>query len=173
MSHWFYITPEEYELAAAIGVDSENLNRRVRLLGWNKQRALTTPLEKKTDRRHWAEIARQNGIGYYTFMTRVNQWGWDEERAATEQLQDRKATAANGTEKIRKIPAEIIRLTEQNGIAYHTMRARIRKGWDPREAATLPVASHSDAGKLGKAAVIAKYGDWNKFSFKEPKKVRA
>lgn len=34
MNHYFYITPEEYEQAATIGIDAENLSRRVRLLGW-------------------------------------------------------------------------------------------------------------------------------------------
>ncbi|MFF2016243.1 hypothetical protein [Paenibacillus sp. NPDC058177] len=168
MSHWFYITPEEYEQAAAIGIDSENLNRRVRLLGWDKSRALTTPLGKMTDRKYWANVAKQNGIGYYTFMNRINNLGWDEEKAATTPLQDRKTAAAHATEKGRKFPVELLRLAEQNGIAYHTMRARINKGWDPQEAATMAVGSHSDAGKLGKAAVIDKYGDWNRFSFKDP-----
>lgn len=172
MSHWFYITPEEYDQAAAIGIDSESLSRRVRLLGWDKHKAMTTPLGKITDRKYWAGVAKENGIGYYTFMNRVNNLGWEEEKAATEPLQDRKAAAACATEKVRKFPAEILRLAEKNGIAYHTMRARIRKGWDPRDAATLPVGTHSDAGKLGKAAVIAKYGDWNRFSFKEPQKTK-
>lgn len=162
----FYITPEEYEQAAANGIDPDNLSRRVRLLGWEKKKAINTPLQQNTNRKHWAKVAEENGIRYYTFMNRVNVWGWEEERAATEPLQDRRSAAAAGTEKIRKIPAEIIRLAEQNGIAYQTMRARIKKGWDPHEAATRPVATHSEAGKLGKAALIAKYGDFNKYSFK-------
>lgn len=166
MSHWFYITPEEYTQAAAIGVDSENLNRRVRLLGWNKEKAITTPLGKLTDRKVWVEIAKQNGIGYYTFMSRVNRYGWDEERAATTPLQDRKAMAAAATERIRIIPRELVQRAEQNGIAYDTLHARItRYGWNPEEAATRRTLTRQEIGRLGKQAVEARYGDWNRYAF--------
>ncbi|NRF91496.1 hypothetical protein HQN89_10740 [Paenibacillus frigoriresistens] len=160
MSHYFYITPEEYEKAALIGVDSESLSRRVRLLGWKKEKAINTPLGKITDRSKWAAIAKQNGIGYNTFMNRINNHGWNEERAATEPLQDRKAAAAKATEKIRIIPREFILLAEQNGIAYHTMRARVMKqGMGFEDAATKPVMSNSGAGKRGAAALRAREGD--------------
>ncbi|GED34982.1 hypothetical protein P9G84_22240 [Brevibacillus centrosporus] len=163
MSHYFYITPEEYTEAAKNGVDSENLNRRVRLLGWPKEKAIKTPLRRVTDRRKWVEIAKQNGIGYNTFMNRVNNHGWEMERAATEPLQDRRAAAAEATEKIRKIPRQYILLAEQNGIAYHTLHARVTKlGWDLERAATQPVMSHAEIGRIGAHNVRAKYGDWNR-----------
>ena len=47
----YYITPEEYEEAERNGVDAFNLERRIRLLGWNKQRAINTPLRKITNRK--------------------------------------------------------------------------------------------------------------------------
>lgn len=89
MGYDYYITPEEYERAASYGVDGFTLERRVRLLGWKKERAITTPIRKITNRKHWVKIAEANGIKYHTFMTRVNTWGWDMERAATEPIQDR------------------------------------------------------------------------------------
>jgi hypothetical protein len=60
-----------------IGVDAENLNRRVRLLGRKKERAIN---------------------GYQTFMNRINNHNWDKERAAAEPLQDRKAAASKATD---------------------------------------------------------------------------
>ncbi|MGO0058621.1 hypothetical protein ACTID9_00905 [Brevibacillus fluminis] len=172
MSHYFYITPDEYAEAAKNGVDSENLNRRVRLLGWPKDKAIQTPLRKLTDRRKWVEIAKRNGIGYSTFMNRVNNHGWGMERAATEPLQDRRAAAAEATEKIRKIPRKIIQLAEQNGIAYHTLHARVmRHGWDFERAATQPVMSHADIGRIGARNVRVKYGDWNRVYLNSGKKL--
>lgn len=39
LSHWFYITPEEYVEAEKIGVKSAMLDRRIREQGWTKERA--------------------------------------------------------------------------------------------------------------------------------------
>lgn len=171
MSHYFYITPDEYAEAANNGVDAFNLERRVRLLGWPKEKAISTPLRKLNDRKKWAKIAEQNGIGYYTFMNRVNNHGWDMERAATEPLQDRKAAAAMATEKIRIIPRKFIELASQNGIAYHTLHARVtRSGWDFQKAATQPVMTKSESGQIGAENVRARYGDWNRVYLNRGKK---
>lgn len=167
MSHYFYITPDEYKQAEENGVDPENLNRRVRLLGWKKDKAINTPLRKITDRSYWAGVAKGNGISYYTFTSRINIYGWDEERAATEAQQDFEAARNKGTDSIRKFPRIVMMLAEENGIAYHTVRARIKKGWNFYDAATSPVATHSEAGKIGKQKTIEKYGDWNRYSFKK------
>lgn len=148
------------------GVDPENLNRRVRLLGWKKEKAINTPLMSKIDRRKWVEIARKNGIGYNTFMNRVNNHGWSEERAATEPLQDRRAVAAFATEKIRIIPREYIELALKNGIAYYTLHARVtRHGWEFEKAATLPVMTKSELGKRGAKALREREGDWGALIF--------
>ncbi|QCT03762.1 hypothetical protein E6C60_3051 [Paenibacillus algicola] len=165
MSHYFYITPDEYNQAQKNGVDPENLNRRVRLLGWKKDKAINTPLRKITDHKYWADVAEKNGITYYTFTSRINVYGWSEERAATEPLQDFGSMREAGTDAIRKIPRIVLMLAEQNKLKYHTVRMRIKKGWGLYEAATVPVATHSEAGKIGKQKTIDLYGDWNRFSF--------
>lgn len=162
----FYITPTEYEQASMHGVDPQSLDRRVRLLGWDKNKAINTPIRNQTGRKYWAQIAMQNGIGYQTFMNRVNTRGWDEERAATLPLQDRKAAAAKATEAIRIIPSETLRLAEENGIAYHTLRMRLKRGWDTGRAATEAVWTNKEAGRRGKERTLELYGDWNRFSFK-------
>lgn len=157
----YYITPQEYESAASMPIEAENLNRRIRLLGWKKQKALTTPLRKLNNRRKWADIALENGIGYNTFMNRVNNHGYSEKRAATEHLQDRKAAAALATEKIRKIPRKLIELAESNGIAHTTLHARLKKGWDLNTAATRPLLTRSEIGRIGANNLQALQGDIN------------
>ncbi|BAU28187.1 hypothetical protein DFP93_101264 [Aneurinibacillus soli] len=166
VSHEFYITPEEYKRAQQNGIDAANLERRIHLLGWKKERAMNTPLREKLDRGEWAKIAEQNGIKYDTFMSRVNVYGWDEERAATQPLQDRKAAALKGTEKNRVYDPAHVELAAKNGIAYHTFVRRIKRGWDSERAATEPVMTASTAGRKGKEKTIELYGDWNRFSFK-------
>ena len=43
----FYITPEEYKIAAQNGINRKTLEDRIRKLGWNKERAINTPTKKK------------------------------------------------------------------------------------------------------------------------------
>ncbi len=169
MSHYFYITPEEYAEAEKVGVDPQSLDRRVRELGWKKEKAMTTPLGKITNRKKWAKVAEQNGIKYQTFMNRVNNWGWDEERAATEPLQDRAKTARDAAKnrKDRITNTSLVKKAEQNGISYHTYRARIKKGMDPEKAATTPLMSRSETGKKGYQRNLEKNGNFKDLIFKK------
>lgn len=82
------------------------LDRRVRQQGWNKQRAMTTPPRKLTNRLYWKAEAEKNGINYDTFMSRVNR-GWTMERAATQPLQtpeEIRQQALHATEHVRVYP---------------------------------------------------------------------
>lgn len=57
----YYISPEEYELASKIEITPFTLERRIRLLGWSKQRAMTTPVRKQKPRGYYRkknEIAK-------------------------------------------------------------------------------------------------------------------
>lgn len=111
MSHYFYITPEEYAEAERNGVDPFNLERRVRLLGWKKEVAIETPMRQLTDRKHWVAIAKENGIGYQTFMNRVNSCGWTEKEAATTPVISKSKQAQQmNRKKKRVVPKELIRL---------------------------------------------------------------
>lgn len=163
ISHYFYITPEEYEVAEKNGIDAHNLERRIRLLGWSKEKAINTPLRELNDRSYWVEVARKNGIKYQTFMNRVNNLGWDEERAATAPPNKHQFNGVH--EKVRIIPTEIIKLAEKNGIKYHTLRMRIKRGMDPHEAATKPLMSKSEAGKLGAKAYEEQHGRFHELIF--------
>lgn len=171
MSHWYYITPEEYEQAEAIGVDSQNLDRRVRLLGWKKDKAINTPLESFTDRSYWSRVAEENGIKYQTFYSRIVR-GWSEEKAATTPLVSKQEQLANANRGIKRIiPSHIIRLAEENNIKYHTLRERIRKGMDPHEAATRKLMTKSEIGKLGAKRYEEIHGRFHKLIFKPKEEV--
>ncbi|MCZ8518867.1 hypothetical protein [Paenibacillus caseinilyticus] len=152
MSHYFYITPEEYEEAELNGISPIILDRRVRELGWKKEKAMTVPVRKLTDRKRWRYVAEDNGISYQSFMSRIRR-GWSEEDAATKPLespQEVKEHALRASKCMQVYPSEFIALAEMNGIAYHTFRVRVKQlGWDYERAATQPVMSKSEIGKLG------------------------
>ncbi|WP_353853094.1 hypothetical protein [Dehalobacter restrictus] len=151
-SHHFYITPEEYELAAQNGIRPVLLDVRVRSLAWKKGRAITEPPKaKKRIDKHWVEVANQNGICYSTLRYRVNRLGWNIERAATQPLQDRKAQAKIAYEKSRKYPVEYLRLAAENGIKERTFHRRVEVGWDLNLAATRAPMTGHEIGLMTKA----------------------
>lgn len=162
----FYITPEEYEQAASIGISAFNLERRIRLLGWPKKRALTTPMRKQKPRgfySKWAKIAEHNGIKYDSFMTRLHN-GWTPERAATKPLESAeeiRQNALRATEHARVHPEKYLRIAEKNGIPYHTFHRRVKhSGWDYERAATEPLWTRQQMGKLGAQRLREREGDW-------------
>jgi hypothetical protein len=147
----FYITPEEYERAAKYGVRPALLEVRIRSLAWKKEKAITTPPQKKKRiAKEWVELAEKNGICYSTLKYRINVLGWEPERAATQPLQDRKKQAKIACEKSRKYPKEIIELAKKNGIPYDTFRNRVRAGWSLIDAATRPVMTRREIGLMTK-----------------------
>ena len=95
----YYITPAEYELAESMGICKRTLETRVRILGWDKKRATTTPLMTKKDisenlrkyPKEILELAESNGICYNTFYFRVNKLKWDVMRAATTPIRQSRA----------------------------------------------------------------------------------
>lgn len=169
MSHWFYITPEEYAAAAANGIRPRMLERRVREQGWDKETAMTTPPRKQTDRSRWRAVADQNGISYTTFMSRVNR-GWSEERAAKTPLEseeERREHAVRAFESVRKIPRFYIDLAARNGISHATLHLRIQRGWGLDRAATEPVLSKQECGRRGSAEVRRRHGDVHALIFQK------
>ncbi|MFN2746943.1 hypothetical protein ACINLE_17610 [Bacillus sp. z60-18] len=163
-SDW-YITPQEYERAAQHGVSKKRLNERIRQYGWGKERAITTPVQKRTTRAKWVEVAEANGIPRYTFYSRVCVLAWDEEQAATVPTLGRSETMRRGQKKsprskYRRFPAELIEQAKSNGINYNTFCFRVNKlGMEPSEAAIKPVRSHKEVSSLGLTACKEKYGN--------------
>lgn len=163
------------EQEAAIGVRPYTLDRRIRLLGWDKERAITTPPRKAADRSRWRSVAEGNGITPKQFYDRVTRRGWTEERAATEPLcspERYKELAAQASERNRKYPREIIELRKRNGISIQTFHYRVQVcGWPLERAATEPPWPREKIGRSGAEAVRLRYGDLHAGIFQ--KKVEA
>jgi hypothetical protein len=151
MSHYFYITPEEYQIAEQNGISAATLEVRVRSLAWQKERAINTQPHKKHRLGEWIKVAEQNGICYRTLNYRANQLGWDLERAATQPLQDLRAQAQYAREKGRIYPVEILETASRNGINYDTFRGRVKRGWTLTNAATRPTMTSRECGLQRKA----------------------
>lgn len=150
MSHYYYISPEEYLEAQFNGISSTLLETRIRTLAWDKERAISTPPLKKVSIKEWVPLAEQNGICYSTLRYRINRLGWDPERAATQPLQDRKKQAKKAHESSRKYPKKMVELANHNGISYDMFQYRVKHGWDIYEAATRPKMSSREIGLLTK-----------------------
>ncbi|WP_110930656.1 hypothetical protein [Paenibacillus bouchesdurhonensis] len=166
MGHWFYIAPEEYAEAEKYGVRPEMLDRRVRQQGWIKERAMTTPPRPQKPRGYyekWAAIAEKNGIKYDSFMSRIRS-GMCPERAATQPLQtpeEIRQQALHATEHVRVYPKKYVLLAEKNGIPYATFQYRVKYcGWDYERAATEPIWSRQQIGRLGAQRLREREGDW-------------
>lgn len=167
MSHDYYITPEEYEVADKNGISRDTLHARMYDLGWRKQKALHTPPQTRTRvEDKWIQMAIQNGIKRGTFFCRIRKQGWSPEKAATEPLLNRTEAALLLTENKRVIPREILELAAQNGIKRCTFYRRLRYGWDYVKAATHPIVTPEEAGRKGYQAALRSYGDFNVLIFK-------
>lgn len=139
-----YITPEQYEEAEENGISATALYRRV-YQGWELQRAIDTPLRKKsrfstTEMKPFIEMAEKNGISLGTFRRRVKNSGYSPEQAATEPLM----TLEDAVKKPR--PRKQIRFTpEQKAIMMRadilevSARQRIHRfGWSVEDAISIP-----------------------------------
>lgn len=153
MSHYFYITPKEYEIAAGNGISASLLEQRIRVLAWNKERAISEAPQKKKPKipKEIRERAAQNGIGYHTLRDRIHYRGWDYDRACMQPLQDRSTQVKIAQEASRRYPKEIMELLKVNGINYDTFRHRVNvSGWDMHKAATTPTMTPTEIGMLTK-----------------------
>lgn len=153
----YYIAPEEYAAAAANGISRQTLNVRIRVHGWDKQRAMSEPPQARTPR-EWRKVAEANGIKADTFYARVNRMGWDEERAATTPLHPNPQELAAAAR--RKIPKKLYERAAANGIPRSTFVSRIyQSGWDRDRAATEPVWTKQQVDAYGLRRYKERYGD--------------
>lgn len=148
-----YITPDEYDAAAANGISANLLNQRVRAHGWDKARAISTPPRPIVSRKRWLDLAAQNGISYKTMYYRVRHMGWDWDRAATTPPLSRADVVERLTSGMERHDPEMLELANKNGIPLTTYRSRVRRnGWDPLRAATTPTMTWQESMALGAAA---------------------
>lgn len=159
----FYITPEEYKIAAENGICRTTLNSRIRDLAWDKEKAITTPPRMyKRVPKYLVEEAQQNGIPYIVLNQRLNILEWDAKKAVTEPIwgkEQRRKKANKMRDKNRKYPKEILELAEKNNISKHVFYDRInRQGLDILTAATRPIMTRKQISRLGIEAYRNLYG---------------
>ena len=140
-----YVTPDEWEAAARIGISQNTLLHRLRS-GWKAKRAISEPLNHKNSRcpgyQKFKQIALGNDISVPTFNYRVNH-GWSLEESATTPVLSRQEISQRGyAARKRKLPAELVKTALENGISRKTLWTRINYlFWDPVDASTVPVGS--------------------------------
>lgn len=161
MNYSWYITPEEYEIAKNNGICRNTLEKRIRWYGWDKERAISTPVRLK--RKYPIEIkklANENGLTFNCVKYRVCKLGWDIQKAATEpQMSFRMRGLKGSITKGTKYPIEYLKLAEQNGISHRRFRDRVsRLKWSMEKAATTPIMSRQQATRNASKAYFNYYG---------------
>ncbi|MHC1683450.1 MAG: hypothetical protein AB6733_10920 [Clostridiaceae bacterium] len=147
----FYITPEEYERAAKNGISKMTLESRIRLLAWDKERAVSEPVPHRNNVKEWIQLAKDNGISKRTFEKRVYEKKWSYQEAATIPIMDEETRIKEMHNKRRRYPKYILELAESNNIPYDTFRHRVnRSKMTLEEAATKPVMSSREIGLMNK-----------------------
>lgn len=133
---YIYITPFDYEVAKTNGISAENVECRVRQLGWDVDKAITKPVTPRV-LYGMVELYKANGISRQTYSRRVRE-GMSPLEAATLPTRTPKEAAELGIGR-RKLDPYIKRANE-NGISYQTFHSRISKlGWPKELACTKPV----------------------------------
>ncbi len=130
------LTEEDYQKAISNGIHRERARERFYNLGWDKERTITEPINKKADRSNWIKIAAEHGITRAAFNTRL-QRGWSEEKAATTPKQSFAFAQKKRHEEMRKYPLEHLEAAVRNGITEQTFRRRVREGWTYEQASTM------------------------------------
>lgn len=92
MSNYYYITPEEYEIALKNGIKKEVVYQRVYRYGWTIKKAITTPTRKRDmsykKKNLYVETALKNGISANAYYARLRR-GWSKEKASTTKLKNK------------------------------------------------------------------------------------
>ena len=136
----YYVTPKDYETAKQNGISEKRVYARVYMHGWNIDRAINEKVRKKTCRKHWVKVAKNNGISYKAFHGRLHR-GMSEEEAATKPTMSKQKFMKLGREereRQRKYPDWVYDNAKKNGINQSTLWARInRHGWTLEDASTI------------------------------------
>ena len=125
---YWYITPTDYERAAENGISKNTLWQRVRVLGWDVEKATKTPLKKViTIPQELLKEAEIKGVSRGTISARICK-GWSIEKACK--------TETKSKGRPRVYPEWAYETAEKNGIKWKTVIYRIHKGWDLLRACT-------------------------------------
>lgn len=85
------------------------------------------------------EIAKANGICSATLEDRIRRLVWDKEQAIS-----------MAPRKQRRIDKRFIKIAKENGISERAFYHRLKSGWSIEDAATIPLMTRSQIGKMTK-----------------------
>ena len=138
---YFYITPEDFEKAKENGIPKDTVLTRVRMLGWDVDRAITKPPRKiRKFTKEEIKIMEENGIDRNTVSCRLN-YGWTLEEAISRPKKP-------GRQYI--YPEWVYEEANKNGIAYAAVNSRIKDGWDMKRACTERVKTRQESAEIAR-----------------------
>ena len=150
---YFYITPEDFEKAKENGIPKDTVLTRVRMLGWDVDKAITKPPRKiRKFTKEEIKIMEKNGIDRNTVSCRLN-YGWTLEEAISRPKKP-------GRQYI--YPEWVYEEANKNGIAYSTVNSRIKDGWDMKRACTERVKTKQESIEIARKKIKRKQRGWNK-----------
>ncbi|HDR6825812.1 TPA: hypothetical protein QCV86_003003 [Bacillus thuringiensis] len=142
----YYVTPEEYEIAAEHGIGRNLLDYRIRNLGWDKNLAIT----KSPRKSEWSkvkEIALKNNISRTTFNNRRKR-GWSLIDSMTKHPLSREEALERANECRCVLTYEQLQQAERIGLKRSTVYDRLKKlKWNMEDAITTPVLTRSECAK--------------------------
>ena len=138
---YFYITPEDFEKAKENGIPKDTVLTRVRMLGWDVDKAITKPPRKiRKFTKEEIRTMEENGIDRNTVSCRLN-YGWTLEEAISRPKKP-------GRQYI--YPEWVYEEANKNGIAYGTVNSRIKDGWDMKRACTERVKTRQESAEIAR-----------------------
>ena len=138
---YFYITPEDFEKAKENGIPKDTVLTRVRMLGWDVDRAITKPPRKiRKFTKEEIKIMEENGIDRNTVSCRIK-YGWTLEEAISRPKKP-------GRQYI--YPEWVYEEANKNGIAYSIVNSRIKDGWDMKRACTERVKTRQESAEIAR-----------------------
>ena len=138
---YFYITPEDFEKAKENGIPKDTVLTRVRMLGWDVDKAITKPPRKiRKFTKEEIKIMEENGIDRNTVSCRLN-YGWTLEEAISRPKKP-------GRQYI--YPEWVYEEANKNGIAYSTVNSRIKDGWEMKRACTERVKTRQESAEIAR-----------------------
>lgn len=137
-----WLTKEDYATAKANGISYKTAYQRFHDYGWDKERTITEKVKPKAGKLwlQFKDTCKQNNVDSALFNTRLGH-GWTPERASSTPRMTREDRNKQRAEKWELEKPDSLRLAEQNGISYKVWYRRMKLGWDPMDAATVPVGS--------------------------------
>ena len=138
---YFYMTPDDYRIAEENGISKDTLLSRVRKLGWDVDKAITTPVRaKRKFTKEEIKTMEENGVNQNIAANRMY-WGWNLEEAITKPKK-------RGRQYV--YPEWVYKEANKNGISYSELGNRIRRGMSLEEACTKKTITKLEALEIAR-----------------------